>query len=167
MKKAIFTIAMILGLFSVVLSSCKKDDAPADTNPINTEASATYKLVMDGNIVAEGTSTNKVMMFGTTINLGGAGSDFVITITNVPESIGGIIAINESSGVNGDKCQLTISGKNMMESGADEIYWGTSGTVTRTSETKISFEGICKADASGNIVYTFSGNIESDAFKVN
>lgn len=171
MKKSIFTLAIILSLFSVVLFSCNKDDDDDDDDnngsPANTEVSSTYKLVMNGNIVAEGTSTNKILLYGTTLNMGGTGSELVITITNVPVSIGGSIEIEETSGVNGEYCQLSISGTNLLANGADEIYWGTDGTVTRTSATKISFTGICKEDAAGTITHTFIGNVESDAYKVN
>lgn len=164
MKKSFFLIAILLGLFSVVLSSCGKDDD--DPSTVITEASATYNLIMEGNIVAEGTSTNKVLMFDNTLNMGGAGSDLVITITNVPETIGGDIAINKSSGTNGENCQVQVGGNNLLQNGADESYYGTSGTVTRTSATKISFEGIVQDGASGP-EYTFSGYVESDAYIVN
>lgn len=149
------------------LSSCGKDEAKDDPSPINMEASGTYKLLMNDNIVAEGTSTQKVLMFDNMVNLGGTGSELVVTITNVPVAIGANIDINESSGSNGDNCQLTISGNNLLEDGADEIFWGTIGTVTRTTATKISFNGTCKADASGTVTHSFSGSVESDAFKVN
>ncbi len=162
MKKLFFTIAILFSLFSAGLSSCSKDD----TAPEATDPSGTYTLVMNSNTVAEGTSTNKIMMFDNTVNLGGAGSELVITITNVPVSIGGSIEINQSSGTNGDHCQLTISGNDLIKNGEDEIYWGISGTVTRTSATKISFTGICKEDASATITHTFDGYVESDTFKV-
>ena len=164
MRKSNFTIAVLFILFSVVLVSCNKDD---DDSSVSGDASATYELVMNSNNVAAGTSTNKVMQYGTTINMGGTGSELVITITNVPVSTGGTIEINQSSGTNGDQCQLTISGTDLIKNGEDEIYWGISGTVTRTSETKISFTGVCKEDASATITHTFSGHIESDAYKVN
>ncbi|MDA3930544.1 MAG: hypothetical protein PF541_16470, partial [Prolixibacteraceae bacterium] len=152
-------------LFSVVLSSC--DEGDDDSSPLSTDASATYKLEMNGNTVAEGTSTNKVMQFGTTVNMGGTGSELVVIITNVPVSVGGTIEINQSSGTDGGNCQLTISGTDLIKDGEDEIYWGISGTVTRTSETKLSFTGICKEDASATITHSFSGYVESDAYKVN
>ena len=161
MKKSIFKIAILFSLFSVVLSSCSKDDSPE-----NTDANATYKLVMNDNIVAEGTSTNKVMMLDNMVNMGGTGSELVVTITNTPVSVGGTIDINQSSGSNGDRCQVTIQGNNLIKSGEDEIYWGVSGTVTRTSATKISFNGVCKEDASGTITHSFSGYVESGAYKV-
>lgn len=113
MKKSIFTIAILFSLFSVVLSSCNKDD----DSPLSGDASGTYILIMDGNTVAEGTSTIKVMMFDNTVNLGGTGSDFVITMTNVPESIGGVVDIGS-----GDKSSLSIQGINLLESGADELF---------------------------------------------
>lgn len=169
MKKTFFSIAILVSLFSLVLISCNDDKKNSDKKnsaTVTTDPEGTYQLVMDGNIVAEGTSTQKVMMFDNTINLGGAGSDFVITITNVPETIGGNIAIDLSSCSNGDRCQLTMSAKNMLGSGADESYWGKSGTVTRTSASKISFEVTCKTDASKSVLYTFSGYVESDVFKV-
>lgn len=164
MKKSIFTFAILLSLFSVVLSACNKDN---NDSAVSGSTSATYKLLLNSNIVAEGTSTNKVMQYGTTANMGGTGSELVITITNVPVSIGGTIDINQSSGSNGDQCQLTLSGNDLIKLGEDEIYWGISGTVTRTSASKISFTGICKEDASATITHTFSGHIESDAYKVN
>ena len=163
MKKSIFTLVLFFSLFSVVLNSCSKDD---DDSSGSTDQSATYQLVMDEDIVAEGTSSTKVLMFDNTINIGGTGSDFVITITNVPQTIGGNISIDRSSGTNGDNCQLTMSATNMLESGEDESYWGRSGTVTRTSATEISFGVICQIDASGSVLYTFSGTVKSEAFKV-
>jgi len=158
MKKSIFKIAILFSLFGVVLTSCKEDND--DSTPVSTDPSGTYQLLMDGNTVAEGTSTIKVMMFDNTVNLGGSGSDFVITITNVPVSIGGAVAIGSR-----DKSQLSIQGKNLLESGTDEIYWAMSGTVTRTSASKISFEGTCRTDPTA-VVHTFSGYVESDAYKV-
>jgi hypothetical protein len=154
MKKSIFTIAILFSLFSVVLSSC--DEGDDDSSPLSTDASATYKLVMNDNTVAEGTSTNKVMMFDNTVNMGGTGSDLVITITEVPESIGGVA----------DIASLSISGINLLESGEDETYWAFSGTVTRTSATKISFDGACGVKSNAE-QHPFSGYVESDAYKVN
>jgi hypothetical protein len=169
-KFKIITISFLVAI--ALFPSCNNADSSSGTTKTTktkgtTIQSGTYKLVLDGNIVAEGTSTEKVLMFDNTINMGGASSDFVITITNVPETIGDNIAIDLSSGTNGDGCQLSISANNMLESGADESYWGKSGTVTRTSASKISFEVTCQTDASGTVLYTFNGNIESDAFKVN
>lgn len=163
MKQTIFTIAILISLFTLALCSCNKDD---DGTGDSDGANATYKLVMNDNIVAEGTSTNKVMMLDNMVNMGGTGSELVVTITNTPVSIGGTIDINQSSGSNGDRCQVTIQGNNLIKSGEDEIYWGVSGTVTRTSATKISFVGVCKEDASGTITHSFSGNVESNAYKI-
>lgn len=163
MKHSTITIAIILSFFFIALNSCKKDE---DNSTSDTEISGNYNLIMNGNTVAEGTSTNKVALYGTTVNLGGAGSELVITITNVPVSVGGTIEIDQSSGTNGDHCQITISGNNLIKNGADEIYWGISGTVTRTSATKISFTGVCKEDASATITHTFEGYVESNAYEV-
>ena len=168
MKKSIFRIAILISLFSLGLSSCNKDDSSNTDNstPTNTDPSGIYKLTMDSNVVAEGTSTTKVMMYDNTVNLGGAGSELVVTITNVPVSIGETIEIKQSSGSDGKNCKLTISGTNLIKNGEDEIYWGINGTVTRISATKISFTGVCKEDASAIITHSFEGYVESDAYKV-
>lgn len=162
MRKSIFTIAILISLISVVLISCTDDDSP--TEPA--DGSGMYKLVISDKVVAEGTSTNKVLKLGTMVNLGGAGSDFVINITNVPETVGDNNEINLSSGSNHNYSQIKISGNNILGNGEDELFFGKSGVVTRTSETKISFSGTCQPDASGSVVFSFSGFVESDAYKV-
>jgi len=163
MKKSIFTLVFFFSLFSLVLNSCSKDD---DSSLGLSDQSGSYQIIMDANIIAEGTSTQRVLLYENTLVLGGAGSDFVITITNVPETIGVSNAIELGSSINDDNSQLTISATNMLESGDAETYWGTTGTITRTSATKISFEATCQIDASGSVLYTFSGTVESEAFKV-
>jgi hypothetical protein len=64
--------------------------------------------------------------------------------------------------------QVTISGKNLMLSdGSNETYYATSGTLTRVSLSKISFEGICSDFNYGNeTTYSFSGFMESDAYEI-
>jgi hypothetical protein len=158
MKKSIFKIAILFSLFGVALCSCIQNNNGSSQE--TTDPSGTYQLLMDGNTVAEGTSTIKVLMFDNTVNLGGTGSDFVVTITNVPGSIGGAVAIGSR-----DKSQLSIQGKNLLEKGTDEIYWAMSGTVTRTSASKISFEGTCRTDPTA-VVHSFGGYVESDAYKL-
>lgn len=161
MKKSIFTIAILLSLFSVVLSSCNKDDNDDDnSSPLNSDASATYKLEMDGNIVAEGTATKSVIFYAGELQMKASIDNIVITMDKVPESIGG-----ENSVEGTDGSQIQIGGKNLLESGEDESYYAFTGAVTRTSETKISFEGTCAVMPSAE-EHTFSGYVESDAFKV-
>lgn len=160
MKKSIFKIVLLFSLFSLVLNSCSKDD---DSSLGSSDQSGTYQIIMDENVVAEGTSTKMVLLYENTLNLGGSGSDFGITITKVPENIDVSADINLSSSAN---CQLTMSAVNMLGSGEDETYWALTGTVTRTSATEISFEATCQIDATGEVQYTFSGTVESEAFKV-
>ena len=156
MKNLFFTILISFSLLSAGLVSCSN----GDSTPRVTAPSGTYKLVLNNNTVAEGASNNKVMMLDNTVNLGGTDSDFVITITNVPESIGGVVIIGS-----GDKSSLSISGKNILESGVDETYWAASGTVTRISASKITFEVTCRPDAT-NTRHLFNGSVESDSFQV-
>lgn len=155
MRKTIFTIAILFSIFSVVLTSCNKDD----DDPVITELNGTYNLVMDGNAVAEGTST-EVGMLNNNVSMN-VGSDFGMLISNVPESVGGVVVLGDAD----TESIISITGKNMLGSGTDEMYFSLSGTVTRTSTSKITFEGIVRENAT-NVEHTFSGYVESEAYKI-
>jgi uncharacterized protein YodC (DUF2158 family) len=77
-------------------------------------------------------------------------------------------SVNESFDMINGGPQVTISGKNLMLSdGSNETYYATSGTLTRVSLSKISFEGICSDFNYGNeTTYSFSGFMESDAYEI-
>lgn len=154
MKKSIFLLAILFVIFSVTLNSCSKDK---DDDPITLEAD--YLLKLDGNTVATGT-TEEVGMVGNAISFS-LGEDFGVLITGVPTSTGGVATIGDASSA----CSLSITGTNLLENGTDELYFSISGTVTRTSGSKISFEGTC-TDFTSSVVHTFSGTVESDVYKV-
>lgn len=154
MKKSIFTIAILLSIFSITFTSCNKDEPDG---PIQLDG--TYKLVMNGNTVAEGTS-EEVGMVGNAVSISD-GEDLAILVFGVPETVGGEAVVGDS----GSACSVSITGKNILESGADEMYFSISGTVKRTSASKVTFEGTCSS-MGGTTIYTFSGNVESDAFKI-
>lgn len=154
MKKSIYTIAFLLSIFSVILSSCGKDD---DDMP--SQLDGKYHLVMDNNTVADG-ETEEVGMIGNTISLS-MGEDFGILISGVPESVGGVAQIGDDDSV----ASVVITGKNLLENGEDEMYFSISGTVTRTSGSKISFEGTC-SKMGDTTIHTFSGTAESDIYKI-
>lgn len=154
MKKSIYTIAILLSLFSVVLTSCNKDD---DDIPL--QLGGEYHLVMDGNTVADG-ETEEIGMIGNAVSVS-VGEDLGILVSGVPESVGDVAQIGGTA----TACSVTITGKNILDSGTNEIYLSISGTLKRTSASKITFEGTC-SDISGTEVYTFSGFVESDAYKV-
>ena len=153
MKKSIFTIAILLSIFSVVFTSCSKDDDEM------TSLKGKYNLVLDGKTVASG-ETEEVGMVGNAISLS-LGEDFGILISGVPESVGGVAQIAG----NGSATSVSITGKNLLGNGADELYFSISGTVKRSSGSKITFEGSC-SELGSTTVHTFSGSAESNAYKI-
>lgn len=154
MKKSIFTIAVILSALTLVLSSCSNDD----DNDITT-LDGKYKLTLDGKTVADGT-TEEVGMVGNAISLS-LGDDFGFIVSGVPESVGGEAQIGEQ----GSGVSVSITGKNLLKNGEDELYFSISGTVKRTSASKITFEGSC-SELGSTTVHTFSGSAESNAYKI-
>lgn len=153
MKRSIFTIAILLSVVSLVFTSCSDSDDGIAT------LDGKYKLTIDGTTVAEGT-TEEVGMIGNAISLS-LGDDFGFIVSGVPETVGGEAEI----GAQGSGTSVTITGKNMLRTGEDELYFSISGTVKRTSGSKITFEGTC-SELGGTEVHTFSGTAESDAYKI-
>jgi hypothetical protein len=153
MKKTILNIAILLSIFAVLATSCGKDE---DDNLPQLEGE--YNVAMNGNTVASG-KTEEVGMIGNAISLS-VGEDFGLLISGVPESVGGEAIIG-----NGSEASVTITGKNLLGNGETEMYFSISGTVKRSSASKITFEGTC-SDLTGTTVHTFSGTAESDIYKV-
>jgi hypothetical protein len=152
MKKSIFKIAVLLSVFAFLTTSCNKDDE------LPSQLEGKYKVTMDGKTVAD-SKTEEVGMLGNAITLS-LGEDFSIIISGVPVSVGDVAQIGDDTGTS-----VIISGKNLLKTGEDEIYFSISGTVKRSSASKISFEGTC-SEMGSSTVHTFSGTGESDAFKI-
>ena len=115
---------------------------------------------MDGKTIATGT-TIEVGWLETLASMS-EGEDFTVLVASVPEETGGVYTFDSSSSTG----TVTIMGKNLLlTDGSDELYFSASGSITRVSETKISFEGTCSAMMSTE-THTFSGTLESDVFKI-
>ncbi len=138
----------------MLATSCGKDD-----DDLPTTFDGKYKVTMDGKTVADGT-TEEVGMYGNTITLS-LGEDFSIIISGVPESIGDVTQIGE----NNSEASVIISGENFLKTGEDEMYFSISGTVKRSTASKITFDGTC-SQTGETTVHTFSGTAESDAYKI-
>ncbi|MDY0103043.1 MAG: hypothetical protein RBS07_08880 [Lentimicrobium sp.] len=157
MKKSILTIAIALSVLSVVFTSCKKDK---DEDVVTGQTEGTYDVKMDGQTIASG-STIEVGWLGNLITIAN-GDAFSVLVASVPENVGGVFQFDESLSTG----TVTIMGQNLLlTDGSDELYFSHSGTVTRESDTKVTFEGTCKAMLSAE-VHTFSGTVESDVFKL-
>lgn len=137
-----------------MISSCSKDSEEITT----TEYSGTYTLTMDNIKVAEGTTIG-VGMMGNNISLS-EGEDFGIALFAVPTVVGETFTIDDNN-----NSPVTITGKNLLLSDSSvEYYLSLSGSITRVSGSKYSFQGLC-ADLSGT-EHSFNGEIESNVFKL-
>ena len=154
MKNSIYALVVLMCVFSVALNSCSKDD-DGDVPAVNGK----YTLVIDGTTVASG-ETEEVGMVGNVISLS-LGEDFGFIVAGVPETVGSEVGISAQ----GSTVSVSITGKNLLKSGEDELYISISGTVRRTSDSKVTFEGTC-SELGSTAVHTFSGSAESTAFKI-
>ncbi|MCF8366787.1 MAG: hypothetical protein K9H16_13450 [Bacteroidales bacterium] len=147
-------LIMLFMAVSMLSTACKKDEV---TNPNPTTYSGTYQLYMDGNKVAEGT-TEEVGLVTNLISIAN-GDAISLLISGVPVTIGESVNINNSS------FSVSILGQNLLLSdGSDEGYFAIDGTITRTSSTKVSFQGNC-SELFSSTTYSFSGFAESEAYK--
>lgn len=155
MKRSFFTLAIFVSALSVMFTSCNKDvpDGPD-------QYGGSYELTMDGNKIAEG-DTEEIGMLGNAASVS-KGEDFGILLANVPVTVGGTTQLDDedTGGL------VTIMGKNLLlDDSSDEMYFSVSGTIKRVSASKITFEGTC-TDFGSETTHTFSGSMESNAFKL-
>lgn len=147
-------IASLL-LVILLLGSCSDDDDRQNS------IVGKYELYLDGNLCAEGT-TSEVGIIDNTISLS-KGEVITILLVGIPQTVGESI---QTSGY-ATQGSVSITGKNLLlNDNSTELYMSVSGTVTRESGSKISFEGICSTPGNSNVTHTFSGSLESDAYKV-
>ena len=155
MRKSIVLLTVLLSVFSLALTSCSSDDDP----PSGPEVSkGNYEIYLDGVLYKEGTNAEVGLIkdaqgnYVTTVTIG-MGSDVSILVSGFPRTISDVANMdpNGDPGVN-------------MTSGTD--YYSTmSGTLTRTSASKISFEGTCTKLMEAQ-VHTLTGYVESSAWDV-
>ena len=154
MKKSIkFLTILVLVVTSLSFTSCGKDD---DDNPAAV-LTGNFTVSLDGVLFIEGTNADVGLIqdndktYQTLVTIGN--TEVSIVVTGFPRKIGDVITMD----TNGDPGIMITSGQ--------DLYTTKSGTLTRTSASKISFNGKCKKllDAQE---YTITGSAESDAWKV-
>ncbi|WP_321296360.1 hypothetical protein [Marinifilum fragile] len=143
----------------LVFTSCDKDDdkpAPGVTGK--------YEVIMDGKNIAKGNDGDVGFLQGGEGGTWAAsiskGEEISVLISSVPTQTG------SSADIDGSDVTVTVSGS--LAGGSFLTPVGTSGTVTRVSDTKITFICTCKdlADWIDGPTYSFEGTIESDAYKI-
>lgn len=152
MKKTIFTFAILLSIFSVIVSSCSKDDSTTPETP----ETGKFEIYIDGNLYSEGNTADvgyiqdNQQNYVNTVTIGN--DDISIVVSQFPRSIGDVVAMDPDS----DPGVIITS---------TEMYLTVSGTLTRESGSKISFEGKC-TKLMETQEYTIRGYVESEAWKI-
>lgn len=149
--KVLVLLFLTVGLLS---TGCKKDD---DGNPATPTFSGTYQLYMENNKVADGT-TQEIGLIANVVTIAN-GDAISLVISGVPVTVGESVAIDNAN------FSVWITGQNLLlTDGSDELYFAQDGTITRTSSTKVSFQGNC-TELFGTTPFSFSGYAESDIYK--
>ena len=152
MKKSILSVAILLSIFSVVLTSCSKDD---DVTPKKEVLSGKFEIYIDGSLYTEGTTAavgyilDNQQNYVNTVTIGN--DDISIVVSQFPRSIGDVVAMDTNS----DPGVLITS---------TEMYGTVSGSLIRESGSKISFVGKCKKLLETQ-EHTISGYVEAEVWE--
>ncbi|WP_299781708.1 hypothetical protein [uncultured Formosa sp.] len=155
MKKSITLIALLVSLCCLTFTACSSDD---DSSSKSETLTGTYKIYLDGVLFLEGTHAEVGLIkddqgnYVNTITMG-TDTEAVIVVSGFPTTIGDVanMVYDGDPGVN------ILTEQN--------IYDTRSGTFTRTSASKISFDGTC-TDWPNLQSYTITGYVESEAWEV-
>jgi len=162
MTKKLLAIA-ILAISTSLFSSCETNESSIlDKEP---ELGGKYQLYMDDELVAEGSTEEVGMVQGTdgvyynTVTIA-KGTEFSIMLTGFSKTVGETIDEVESDP------GVVVMGYSLLKTdNSEEMYFSEDGTIVRESKSKMTFSGTCK-EMLGTDSHTFSGFIESDAFKI-
>ncbi len=142
MKKTIFTITLLISIFSVSLISCNKDDDDPQDTIIE---SGTYQLVFEGITATEVVGNISVCEDG-----------YFLIAGKTPN--GKSLAINMSKIATGQTLLFCTEDEieNCIENGGCSLsitalqnnYYSISGTATRTSEKTLTASGNLRKPAS-------------------
>ena len=156
MKKSILLFVALFSIVSITLTSCSSDDDDSSSDPAVLKG--TYEIYLDGTLYKKGTNADVGITkddqgnYVNTITIG-TGTEIAIVVSGFTLSIGA----DSDLGPNGDAEVVITSGQ--------ELYSTTSGVLTRTSASKISFDGECTKNFIG-ASYTITGFVESEAYEV-
>ncbi len=154
-------------ILPIAFMSCGSDDdntpsgpgVPGGDSDIET---ATYELYIDGTKVKSGTTKEIGMLPGE----GGVFTD-PITVSEGDEIsilISGVPADGATSVIEGSMTTVVITGNIINNSESENTLMAISGTIKRSSSSKIEFEG--KATKFPSMTtHSFTGFVKSDAFK--
>ena len=142
MRKSIFNIAIILSMFSVVLSSCSKDD---DSLPELDKFNASFTMTYD-DVTYTKVEENSLILAGGNIGVAGADENPFTLI------ISGVGAEGTTTNIDG------VSGSVLLDFGAavgKEGFVASGGTIKRTgNKIEVNVSGVTTSLLSKNLTAT-------------
>ena len=159
MRKSILVFAVLLSVFSLALTSCGSDDDDDVTTSGPEVETGSYEIYIDGTLYYEGTNAPVGLTqdgpgnYVNTVTIGN-GTDIAIVVSGFSRTVGGASDMDDTSGIGGVNI---VSGQ--------ELFNSRTGTLTRTSMSRISFDGTC-TDSSFTQTHTITGYIESAAYEI-
>lgn len=176
--KIIYSLLVFFSL-SLMFASCEPVDEDTtnetgDNNETETpgsgeadEESGTFQLFFNDSLIREG-STDKVGMitglstsYMNKVSLDN-GTILQMILSGFSYSTGKEVILN---GGGDDDAMISFMGWDLHYKDVEEMYFSISGTMTRTSSSKISFEGRCVELFHPLDTVDFRGYYESEAFK--
>ena len=155
MKKSLALFVILISVFSLAFNSCSSDDDESNDPQV---ATGSFEIYLDDVLFKQGTNAEVGLIkdnqgnYVNTVTIG-MGSETGIVVSGFPTTISDVTTMDNDSdpGVN-----INV----------DSDYYGTiSGTMTRTSASKISFNGTCTKLMEAQ-VYTITGFVQSTAWEV-
>ncbi len=154
--KNLIRATTILMTLSLVFISCEKDKPV--TNP-EEDQTGKYQIYIDGSILVEGTTIASGAIqdadgnWVNTVTIGDDAKSLSIVVSQFSRTIGSTVTMD----TDGDPGVVFTS--------KTDLYSTSSGTLTRESDSKISFEGTC-TEFMSQTQHTIKGYIESNAYKL-
>ncbi len=152
--KNVFSISIISIVIILLFSSCKKDDPEIIGSD---DLSGKYEIYIDGSLFAQGTTDeigliqDNEQVYQNLVTIGD--ETISIAVYQFAREIGGVVEMDTDSD----------PGLTVLKEG--DLYGTVSGSMTRESGSKISFEGKC-TKLLDQEEHTISGYVESDLWEV-
>ena len=165
-----FYAPVILLALILTFAACGKDEDSADPSGQTNQYSkaGTFKLYMNDSLIRDGNTDEVGMAQGldgqyvNTVTLNN-GTILTMMLSGFSKTIGEDIVLNDGGD---DEAIVTIGGWDIFRDDREEMYFSQSGTISRTSATRISFEGLCTEMLNSNDTIKFSGYYESESFQM-
>lgn len=158
----------ILSLLLISLSfiACETEDNDDGTSGAESKT-GTYQLYMNDSLISEGSVDEVGMVQGLdksyqNIVSMNRGTIMSFMISGFSYTVGEEVTLNDDSD---DEAVILFNAWDILHTDREEVFFSQSGTLTRTSSSKISFEGVCYEMYDSATPITFRGYYESDAFK--